>query len=281
MRKFVVGVILLLIVAGVVFYFGWIQFRIPEDRIAVIFTKTGGWDEQPVQPGEFHWRWENLLPTNLTVHLFSNQPHSAEVRAAGTLPSGDLYRRYLEGEVDFGYVVEFRLRFRVRPDALPALIARERLTPDQLEQWYADHADTMTRRGIELVDSFFAALQDDEAFSLARFGRYLRTELEAEFPNLEILQLTPVQVRVPDLRLYAAARLVYLAVLDARSEATAAAAFDAAGEEVRRESRLALLRRYGEVLKEYPILLDYFSLAADKGIDPLDLDALRALGTLP
>ncbi|TVQ39240.1 MAG: hypothetical protein EA384_06990 [Spirochaetaceae bacterium] len=281
MRKLVISLILLIIVAGVVFYFGWIQFRIPEDRIAVVFTRTGGWDPEPLQAGEFHWRWENLLPTNLTLHLFSTEPFSATVRSAGTLPSADLYRRYLEGEVDFSYSVELSLRFRVRPDDLPSLVATERLTPDQLQEWYAEHADAMARRAVEVIDDFFAGLEQDQVFSIAAFGRSVKTSLEREFPRLEILHVMPKQVRVPDLRLYAAARSVYLDVLAARSEATAAAAFDAAGDEVRRESRVAVLRRYGEILKEFPVLLDYFELSADKGVDPLDLDVLRTLGTLP
>ncbi|TVR33511.1 MAG: hypothetical protein EA404_04630 [Spirochaetaceae bacterium] len=281
MRKFVVSLVLLLIVAAVVFYFGWIQFQIPEDRVGVVFTKTSGWDSAPVQPGDFHWRWENLLPTNLTLHLFSTQPYSTTVRSSGSLPSGDLYRRYLEGDVDFSYAVELRLRFRARTDELPLLVAREGLVPDQLDDWYAEHADAMVKRGLELVDEFFDGLDQDQSFSVARFTDHVRAGLEREFPDLEIIRVLPTEVRVPDLRLYAAARSVYLDVLDARSEATAAAAFDAAGDEVRRESRLAVLRRYGEILKEFPILLEYFSLSADKGIDPLDLDVLQTLGALP
>lgn len=281
MRKFIVFFILLLIVAGVVFYFGWIQFQIPEDRMAVVFTKTGGWDEAPLNAGEFHWRWENLLPTNLTLHLFSTEPYSTTVRSSGQLPSGDLYRRYLEGEVDFSYTVELRLQFRVRPELLPGLVAGERLVPEELDSWYAMHADTIAQRGLDILNEYFAGLETDGVFSLSRFGAHVRTAVEREFPQLEILQLTPVQVRLPDLQLYAAARAVYFDVVAARSEATAAAAFQAAGEEVRRESRLAILRRYGEVLKEYPILLEYFAMSAEKGIDPLDLDVLQALGTVP
>ncbi len=249
--------------------------------MAVVFTKTGGWDEAPLTAGEFYWRWENLLPTNLTLHLFSTEPHTATVRSAGQLPSGDLYRRYLEGEVDFSYAVEFRLRFRVRPEMLPALVANERLVPEELEGWYAGHADAIAQRGLDILNDYFAGLETDGVFSLSEFGGHVRTAVEREFPQLEILQLTPVQVRLPDLQLYAAARAVYFEVVAARSEATAAAAFDAAGDEVRRESRLAVLRRYGEVLKEFPILLEYFAMSADKGIDPLDLDVLQALGELP
>jgi hypothetical protein len=37
-----------------------------------------------------------------------------------------------------------------------------------------------------------------------------------------------------------------------------------------------LLRDYGEVLSEYPVLLDYFNMSAESGVDPLQLEALRS-----
>ena len=45
------------------------------------------------------------------------------------------------------------------------------------------------------------------------------------------------------------------------------------------ETRIETLRRYGEVLTEYPTLLDYFSLTAEQGVDPLDLEAIRESAT--
>ncbi len=273
--------ILLVIAAGTVFYFGWIQFQIPADRVAVVFTKTGGWDSVAVRPGTFHWRWENLLPTNLSLHLFDVSPRQVTVRTVGTLPSGDLYRRYLEGDVDFSYVVELSFRFRINPDTLPALVAAELLTPETLESWYEEQAAVVTRRAVDVIDSIFRDSEDGDGFSVSALSDELQRRLISDHPELEIVQITPVEVRLPDRELYAIARRIYREVIAARAGATAGAAAVAAGDEVRLESKLATLARYGELLNQFPVLLEYFALTADRGIDPLNVEALRALTPAP
>lgn len=273
--------ILLVIAAATVFYFGWIQFQIPADRVAVVFTKTGGWDDEAVRPGTFHWRWENLLPTNLTLHLFDVSPRQVTVRTQGTLPSGDLYRRYLEGDVDFSYVVELSFRFRVNPDTLPALVAAELLTPDTLSSWYEEQAAVMARRAVDMIDAIFRESEGDNRFSVSALSDQLQLRLVEEHPDLDIVQITPVEVRLPDMELYAIARQIYREVVAVRADATAGAAAVAAGDEVRLESKLATLARYGELLNQFPVLLEYFALTADRGIDPLNVEALRALTPAP
>ncbi|TVR03794.1 MAG: hypothetical protein EA403_06185 [Spirochaetaceae bacterium] len=281
MRRFLVILILLLIAAATGFYFGWIQFQIPADRVAVVFTKTGGWDSVAVRPGTFHWRWENLLPTNLTLHLFDVSPQQVTVRTEGTLPSGDLYRRYLEGDVDFSYVVELSFRFRINPDALPALVSAELLTPETLPSWYEEQAAVMTRRAVDVIDSIFRESGDDGRFSVSAFSDQLQQRLADDHPELEIVQITPVQVLLPDVDLYLIARQIYREVIAARAVATTGAAAVAAGDEVRLESKLATLARYGELLNQFPVLLEYFALTAERGIDPLDIQALRSLAPAP
>ena len=40
MKKALVTLIILLVLGGVVFYFGWVQIRLPADACAVIFTSS-------------------------------------------------------------------------------------------------------------------------------------------------------------------------------------------------------------------------------------------------
>jgi hypothetical protein len=78
MKAFLITLIILVVLAGAAFYFGWLQILLPAENYAVIFTKTGGYDETVVRPGEFSWRWQRLIPTNMTVYTFDLHPRSAE-----------------------------------------------------------------------------------------------------------------------------------------------------------------------------------------------------------
>jgi hypothetical protein len=276
MRKFAISLLILLIAGGVVFYFGWVQLRMPPNTYGVVFTKTGGWDETVIRPGTFHWRWERLLPTNFTLHVYSAAPHRAEVRSSGTLPSAEVYAEYLEESPDFGYEIEVALAYRVRPEELPRLAREEDLQPAGLEDWYAQYDERIADRARGLVRRLYADAGEDAPgeVSLASLEAELAGRLAEEFADLEIISAVPTTLSVPDFDLYEAARSLYFETVDARRGAIAERAFTAEERRITEETRLETLRRYGEVLSEFPVLLDYFSLSAEQGVDPLELDAL-------
>jgi hypothetical protein len=130
-----------------------------------------------------------------------------------------------------------------------------------------------------MVRRIYTAAQQDgpgEA-SLTSIGEELLTRLSREYPALEFVSAVPTEVSLPDLELYEAARSLYFDTVEARRSAISEEAFTAEQRRISEESRLETLRRYGEVLSEYPVLLDYFELSAEQDVDPLALDALRSL----
>ncbi|NBB91205.1 MAG: hypothetical protein GVY23_08375 [Spirochaetes bacterium] len=277
MRKLAISLVILLIAGGTAFYFGWVQLQIPANSYGVVFTKTGGWDTSVIRPGEFHWRWERLLPTNFTLHIFPSTPHATSVRASGTLPSAEVYAGYLEDNPDFSYELELSLAYRVRPAELPRLVREEDLQPAGLDDWYTRHDQRMVDRARGLAGEFYADVPGESAgpVQLDAFEEELTDRLAEAFPDLEIISAVPTTISLPDFSLYEAGRSLYFDSIDARRSAIAEQAYEAEERRVTEESRLETLRRYGEVLTEYPTLLDYFSLTAEQGVDPLDLEAIR------
>jgi hypothetical protein len=280
MRKLLISLVILLLAGGTVFYFGWVQLQLPENTYGVVFTKTGGWDKTVMRPGEFHWRWERLLPTNFTLHVFASAPHRTMVRASGTLPSADVYSGYLEEDPDFSYEVELSVSYRVKPEELPRLASEEDLDPEGLEGWYGEYDARIRERAPSLVREIYGAAAEESPgeVSLESLEAEIRGELSTEYPALEFLSAVPTTVLVPDFTLYEAARSLYLESVNARREAVAEQAFDAEQRQLAEESRLETLRSYGQILTEFPVLLDYFRLSAEQDVDPLELDALRELG---
>ena len=277
MKAFLIILLVLVLAAGAVFYFGWIQIQLPPGHFGVVFTKTSGYDTAVVRPGEFVWRWEKLVPTNLTLYRFDLHPHRLEVSFERRLPSAELYASIVPERPDFSIRGHLDILFAVRPEALPALVEEQRLTPDSLSDFYAAAAQRITQevqnrlRGLEAAD-FELPLEP-----------VIREGLSADLAWLEIISLELGGLEVPDPQVYELARESYRSLVEsssaARNAAAARLAVEAAEEDRRdaaEEGRRENLRKYGELFNQYPVLLKALAIQrlggnGQTGIPGLDL----------
>jgi hypothetical protein len=253
MSKGLVILILILAAAAVVFYFGWIQIRLPADSVAVVFTKTGGYEEKVIRPGAFSWRWQRLLPTNLTLYRYPLRPYAAELTVEELLPSAAMYARVLPETPDFSFRANVWVRFILRPESLPQLLRDEKLTPDALPDYYRLASDALSRAIAERARR--GELAGELGTGSGQIAITLREEMEREFPRLQILELQVRDLRLPDPQLYALARDSYRSLVEARDRARNTAAAGLAGEREQEASKLESLAAYGELLNKYPVLL--------------------------
>ncbi|WP_020613578.1 SPFH domain-containing protein [Sediminispirochaeta bajacaliforniensis] len=252
MKKILVVFILLLILGGVVFYFGWIQNLIPENHYAVLFTKTSGYAPNVYKPGVFYWEAERLIPGNMKLHLFDLTPRNRSIESSGTLPSGKLYAGILPDEVSFDYTIKLSLSYRIRPEELPHLVKDEGLTQETLNDWY-------TAREAKVLDAASAYLAQHPD----RIG--IDEDLSSSFPELEFSNISILSWHFPDKELYEMAKKLYFD----RLSTTEAAEREALSKErlwsVSRKERLAVLEEYGRLLSTYPGLL---KLVLSRAEDP-------------
>jgi len=284
--KGLISIIVLLGVAGTIFVAGWIQILLPAGTYAVLFSKTGGYDASVVAPGTFAWRWERVIPGNVTLYSFAVQPATVATPIRGRLPSADTVASVLPGNVDFGYQATVTVVFTVRPDALPHLVATEGLLPDALPAWTQAKGEAIAHAAFEHVQraDLAAALPD-----LATVESRVAGALAEQFPAVEVREVRFADLRLPDMELYQRARRAYLALLEARHDARRAAARNLAEERERgvaaaeaRRDALQVLREYGQVLEEYPILIQFLALQSDDGrASFIDLPAQEALEPVP
>jgi hypothetical protein len=277
MKKFLVGLIIILILAAVAFFFGWIQLSLDENTQAVIFTKTGGWDDTAVRGGEFLWRWERLLPTNMTIYRFPYQVRNVTVSAAGMLPSGDVYASIVSEEAVFDYRIDLLLSYTINPGYLASECRDAGLRPEGLPEWYDR---TEARLLTESLSYLEESLDEDADYDdlddyLTAISTELKTHLETRMPEISISALSPEEITLPDFTLYRELRRRYFGLLDAREELYRLELARQMETQVSEDIRMNVLSGYGEILTEYPALLDYFQL--DSGEDPLNIQSL----TLP
>lgn len=265
MRKFIVSLFILIIAGGVAFYFGWIQFQLPTDSYGVIFTKTNGFEATVVRPGTFVWRWQRLLPTNLKLYTFKLVPQQVNVSAEGALPSGTLYAQYLDGNPDFSYKIKLSLSYLLNPDSLPRLMENDSVTPKTIDSWYADFSKQciasaqdfiMAPASADLVTGGFSALQ-----------KALQKHLQESYPQVRFTSVTPETVQLPDISLYLKAKQQYLAVADAELQVRQQAAVTKTNLDQLASQRIDMLRRFGELFNQYPVLLKFLDLDPAKRQD--------------
>jgi hypothetical protein len=81
--------------------------------------------------------------------------------------------------------------------------------------------------------------------------------------------------RVPDLELYREAKAQYMELMEVQTETRAREITRTAGREVTETSKIEILREYGQLFTEFPILLQY--LAMEGNLEELTGEEIEAL----
>jgi len=231
-----------------------------------------------VRPRGFTWRWQRLLPKALVLYQFDLPPRLAELPVSGSLASGAVYASLVPERPDFSYELHVAVRYRVRPEALPRLADRDGLRPEGLADWYRT-ADA------DLVRQVTETALDSAAADAPGVAADLVARLPGRVPDLELLDIAPTVIRMPDRELYERLRTSYLAAFAARESALAAAAgrlavleAEALIDELRHERSIAMLDRYGELLDRHPALIQFLFLTTSGKLSTDDLRTLDLLG---
>jgi hypothetical protein len=256
---------------------GWLQLALPADTYGVVSTRHRGFDPAVVKPGGFTWRWQRLIPKTLVLHRFTLSPRLAELPVIGTLASGAVYAALVPERPDFSYEVHVTIRYRLRPEALPRLAEAEGLRPEGLDEWYRTADANLARQAVEIALVSTASDAPGVAADLV-------ADLPPHVPDLELLDVAPTIIRMPDRALYARLKAIYLASLAARESALVAAAGRLAVleaetriDEQRHDKSIAVLDRYGKLLDDHPGLIQFLFLTTS---GKLTTDDLRTLDLL-
>lgn len=265
MKKAIFVLFLLIAAAGAGFYFGWVQFSVPAGQYGVMISKTGGVNAIPVEPGIFRWQWEFLLPTNAEVLSFELAPVTHTETVSGTLPSGTLYARMIEGSPDFSWEVVCETVARVSPSSLPSLVEYHAIRDQQaLEEWThktlsertRNTADTVIRRVVSDLAAAGAFQADPD-----QFARNIAVSLQNAGNDLEIVTVSVQSRRFPDLALYHTAAQTFETYQNQRRILWTRTATDEAADSVSDYLSFERYSRWGELLTKYPILIEFFTSA--------------------
>jgi len=278
--KLFLFLILLILIGGAVFYFGWIQFQLEEHSYGVVFSKTSGYEEEILRPGEFNWRWQALIPTNLNLHAIEVLPRSVDIEKSGSLPSGNVYAQAIEVSTDFKYSLVLSLAYSLQPEHLPQLVKDEALTVDTLDDYYREAEQRINSLISSYIENRISSNQDVsiDDFKTSSFETTLKEELQEEFSHFKIKNVALTQLEIPDIDLYQAARSYYFDILETRRETETATLQQEREWVVSQESKLEVLKKYGELFTEYPGLIQYMALRENQNLQQLlpEIDLIQS-----
>ncbi|MHB9291346.1 hypothetical protein Holit_00421 [Hollandina sp. SP2] len=261
MRKFVVTCIILSIIGGTVFFFGWVQLMVPLGAYGVLRSKTHGLDPTIIRAGEFRWVWYTLIPTNAEIQAFLLDPMSRSLSIQEALPSGKEYASFSGFTLDFAYKLWISFSFTINPDSLITLIdTRHILDQEGLDAFETDLAaqiETFILQRLRIYTADMAKLE--EMLSSGSIAA-LEADIRRVFPDIENLVCSIKTRDFPDLSLYQQFRTLYIGYLAKQQ------AYIQSEQALQPETRMLThirfddLTRYGELLTKYPILLQFLEL---------------------
>jgi hypothetical protein len=254
MKKFFITLLVLIIGAALVLFFGWAQLGVPPDSYGLIRSKTHGLDARLVKPGEFRWVWYKLIPTNVTTTVFRLNPLAHAFSANNTLPSGGTYAAFAGIGGDFSWEIRATFSFSLRPEAIIPLVTMENIgTQEELDHYetaIAGQIETFILRRVDLLENL---LKDGESPELER-------AIQEQFPAIGHFSLTIQSARLPDFALYRQTKDLYEQYNVLQKEFLYDDLRGKAKSRVESFRRFDELEQYGALLTKYPILLEYLAL---------------------
>ena len=203
MKKFLACVFILAVFSGVVFYFGWTQFRVKPDTIGIVISKTNGIDDKPVQNGEFAWHWQFLLPTNATLKTFHIRPVESVKTVSGALPSGEAYAAIYGAQGLFDYSFTFDISLTVSPEAIVDLMKLNKITDDSdLTAYLEGAAGTLAQHAANFILSKAQDNPDFRAESLRREEILRGIQIYKDFPEIDVSVFSIQKSKLPDYKMY-------------------------------------------------------------------------------
>jgi hypothetical protein len=264
MKKFFTTLLFLIIIAAAALFFGWAQLGVPPDAYGVIRSKTHGLYPQLVKPGEFHWIWYKLIPTNAITTVLRLNPVSHEFIAESVLPSGKLYSMFAGIESDFSWKINADIFFSLSPNVIiPLFDANTVSSQEDLTLYEKDITEQIKMfilRRVEQEDNstlIEALLKNGEALGF-------ETEIMEEFPVLHNFSLKVNSAKFPDFVLYRQAKGLFEDYMAVQKEYTSGNILERVKNSLDSRIRIEELELYGALLTKYPILLEYLAMENNK-----------------
>lgn len=209
--KFFACFLIILIFSGVVFYFGWTQFKIKPNQFGFVVSKTCGIDKTPLEYGKFSWNWVFLIPKNAELILFDLSPYYIQKKSFGTLTNSENYKKLFNEDLDFNFEAEFDFKISVSKENITNLFENKVISNQSDLEKYINLASQNVCDS--LLSYFLSEKEKDFNFKpeqLSQNDFKAISDCENLFKNLEFSRISLISARLPDFEIYNKIRKEYI-----------------------------------------------------------------------
>ncbi len=249
---------------------GLVKLSVEPGTMAVISTRTNGFESIKSNQKAVVWDVRHVFPFNFEVISFSTDFQTLDFKFKDFLPQALSLASLVEEDASvFSYHLEGSLRFRLREEALISELERGTLKVNGLHAYYSGQQSQITSMLTEVVNNSMEKIanlsQNSESFS-----QITLSFLSKAMPYLEFEAVTFTALELPNLSLYRTAMDNLLSKTETSLKAQQQLAIKTEQSQLEHQQRQQIMREYGQILTDYPILIPYFALM--QGADlPVDL----------
>ncbi len=261
LKRFIVRFILLLITFFIVFFFGWVNWRILPGCFTIYISKTSGIHSTVIKPGDFIWKLEALLPTNVKLLQFKPVTYTENFELSGTLPSAEAYKTFIGGNPDFSWKINLSCSISYNYEVLPELYKTNGISSSEQLLELLKQKSILVKQKIQ--EQFFVQSPVDITGILqGDYTNKITEILKKSFPDLIISNISIDFIQLPDISTYKIAAKLYESFIEKFQKALEPALLATASKAVQEQTELEQLKKYGELFKEYPELIQYMAIKA-------------------
>lgn len=261
----IISALIIILFMGFVFYLGWEQLELEENTYGVVYTKISGWRDEVLDTKGFNWSPEKVIPTIYTVHKFKIEEHSFKSEHQGYLSS---YKLYLpDDSIDpdnFKYNCSVIIDYKLKEDQLTKLVKSGLFTQATFDQWEKNNQLKMK----ELIESYLNSnIGKSDSNHISNIEESL-----SEFFSYYSFKNIIINLSKPDTELYSTLKERYLSILKTKSDAEITYISKSLEQQNDEILKLDLLKKYGEVFTQYPIMIEYIKVDNERLLDRAEME---------
>lgn len=254
-------ILILLAFALFLTYLGWEQRELDERSYGVVYTKTGGWKSDIYSTDSFGWSFEKLIPENYKMHIFTINSNNYSYSHSEKLPSAELYANFSSiNSSDFNYSYTLTASYSFNPNYLVSMTEDGSITEENFTLWLQDRTN-------EIQNILKSYIRERVVNSeLITIEGACHTYISEQYPYLGFSDIK-INMQKPDMVLYNRARNRYLQNMEIETSAEEEYLLESLRQQNSENHKLELLKKYGEVFTQYPIMIEYLKIDRDLSLD--------------
>ncbi len=236
---------------------GSVSLFAPSEQWTVLRTKSSGVLDLVVGNSGFIWRWEALIPTNVSFESFPTKEMNLPLTIEGVLDKGEDYSTFLGLKELFDFRIQVNLIYQWNPEKLPQLVREFGLASASIEEFLKKNQPEFEKNtrdwllGVKSDQYNVNILVDNSDDKLAGL---LQERLTGVWKFVSLKRIILTLEKSPDFKLYQDVRKTFNDATAAILAEQQARALVKSQIQIREAEKLELLEKYGQLLEKYPNL---------------------------